>query len=148
MAETKTNETEEQRLPETWAELKREPWFKDVPQLAKPSKLTVGQSAAFAVTQQRLVERDRKLRDMGMFKPADKREDTWDEAEATVLIAEIIEYSNVFYRSIAKKPDEWDTWTEGRDFMNLYAVFTQLTMFYTNALGKSSDSKTPSTSAE
>lgn len=146
MAEEKTADTG--RLPETWAELKREPWFRDVPQLAKPSKLTVSQSASFAVTQQRIVERDGKLRDMGLFKPADQRGDAWDEGEATVIVAELIEYANMFYRSIAKKPDEWDAWTEGRDLMNLYAVFTQLTVFYMNALGKSSDSKTPSTSAE
>ncbi|WP_140489724.1 hypothetical protein [Bifidobacterium sp. UTBIF-68] len=141
-------ETTESKTPQTWAELARQEWFTGIPQLVEPKDMTVAQSAAFEVTRQRVAERSTKLERIGFFKKPGERGDEWDEGEATLLLAEIVEYSDLYFRTLAPSEDTWDEWVKGRTLFNLYVTFSQLLFFYADALGKSSDSKTPSASAE
>ena len=67
MAENTKNTTDNAKMPETWDELKEQPLFAGLPDMAKPQELNVAQSAEFSVTWQRISERNGKLGDMGLF---------------------------------------------------------------------------------
>ena len=142
MAENKN----EARIPETWDELKANPMFEDIPDMVEPQELTVSQSAVFSVTDTRIDQRRIKLVNLGVFDQTSDRE--YDPEEASILLAEIVEYADGYFRQLAKKPKEWDTWLKGRDLFTLFLIFLNLTVFYRQALGKSDASKTRSTRAE
>lgn len=63
MAENTKNTTDNAKMPETWDELKEQPLFAGLPDMAKPQELNVAQSAEFSVTWQRISERNGKLGD-------------------------------------------------------------------------------------
>ena len=100
MAENTKNTTDNAKMPETWDELKEQPLFAGLPDMAKPQELNVAQSAEFSVTWQRISERNGKLGDMGLFgddeadKP--KKKPKYDESEAVILMAEIVQYADMF----------------------------------------------------
>lgn len=152
MAENTKNTTDNAKMPETWDELKEQPLFAGLPDMAKPQELNVAQSAEFSVTWQRISERNGKLGDMGFFdddkadKP--KKKPQYDESEAVILMAEIVQYADMFYREIAADEKQWDEFTRGRTLENLYVLLVSLTTFYSVALGKSSASKTRLENAE
>lgn len=152
MAENTKNTTDNAKMPETWDELKEQPLFAGLPDMAKPQELNAAQSAEFSVTWQRISERNGKLGDMGLFgddeadKP--KKKPKYDESEAVILMAEIVQYADMFYREIAADEKQWDEFTRGRTLENLYVLLVSLTTFYSVALGKSSASKTRLENAE
>lgn len=155
MAENiETTETTENKTPETWDELKSLPLFEELPDMVKPQELNVAQSAEFRVTWQRVNERQTKLFDTGVFddetadKGKKKTKEKRDEDEAVVLMAEIAQYADMFYRDIAVDEKQWVEFTKGRTLEDLFVLLVSLTSFYALALGKSSGSKTRLTKAE
>lgn len=155
MAENiETTETTENKTPETWDELKSLPLFEELPDMVKPQELNVAQSAEFRVTWQRVNERQTKLFDTGVFddetadKGKKKTKEKRDEDEAVVLMAEIAQYADMFYRDIAVDEKQWEEFTKGRTLEDLFVLLVSLTSFYALALGKSSGSKTRLTKAE
>lgn len=155
MAENiETTETTENKTPETWDELKSLPLFEELPDMVKPQELNVAQSAEFRVTWQRVSERQTKLFDTGVFddetadKGKKKIKEKRDEDEAVVLMAEIAQYADMFYRDIAVDEKQWVEFTKGRTLEDLFVLLVSLTSFYALALGKSSGSKTRLTKAE
>jgi hypothetical protein len=155
MAENiETTETTENKTPETWDELKSLPLFEELPDMVKPQELNVAQSAEFRVTWQRVSERQTKLFDTGVFddetadKGKKKTKEKRDEDEAVVLMAEIAQYADMFYRDIAVDEKQWVEFTKGRTLEDLFVLLVSLTSFYALALGKSSGSKTRLTKAE
>lgn len=155
MAENiETTETTENKTPETWDELKSLPLFEELPDMVKPQELNVAQSAEFRVTWQRVSERQTRLFDTGVFddetadKGKKKTKEKRDEDEAVVLMAEIAQYSDMFYRDIAVDEKQWEEFTKGRTLEDLFVLLVSLTSFYALALGKSSGSKTRLTKAE
>lgn len=155
MAENiETTETTENKTPETWDELKSLPLFEELPDMVKPQELNVAQSAEFRVTWQRVSERQTRLFDTGVFddetadKGKKKTKEKRDEDEAVVLMAEIAQYADMFYRDIAVDEKQWEEFTKGRTLEDLYVLLVSLTSFYALALGKSSGSKTRLTKAE
>ena len=149
-----TTETTENKTPETWDELKSLPLFEELPDMVKPQELNVAQSAEFRVTWQRVSERQTKLFDTGVFddetadKGKKKTKEKRDEDEAVVLMAEIAQYADMFYRDIAVDEKQWVEFTKGRTLEDLFVLLVSLTSFYALALGKSSGSKTRLTKAE
>lgn len=147
-------ETTENKTPETWDELKSLPLFEELPDMVKPQELNVAQSAEFRVTWQRVSERQTRLFDTGVFddetadKGKKKTKEKRDEDEAVVLMAEIAQYADMFYRDIAVDEKQWVEFTKGRTLENLFVLLVSLTSFYALALGKSSGSKTRLTKAE
>lgn len=147
-------ETTENKTPETWDELKSLPLFEELPDMVKPQELNVAQSAEFRVTWQRVSERQTKLFDTGVFddetadKGKKKTKEKRDEDEAVVLMAEIAQYADMFYRDIAVDEKQWEEFTKGRTLEDLFVLLVSLTSFYALALGKSSGSKTRLTKAE
>lgn len=147
-------ETTENKTPETWDELKSLPLFEELPDMVKPQELNVAQSAEFRVTWQRVNERQTKLFDTGVFddeaadKGKKKTKEKRDEDEAVVLMAEIAQYADMFYRDIAVDEKQWVEFTKGRTLEDLFVLLVSLTSFYALALGKSSGSKTRLTKAE
>ncbi|MCG4503211.1 hypothetical protein [Bifidobacterium longum] len=147
-------ETTENKTPETWDELKSLPLFEELPDMVKPQELNVAQSAEFRVTWQRVSERQTRLFDMGVFddeaadKGKKKTKEKRDEDEAVVLMAEIAQYADMFYRDIAVDEKQWEEFTKGRTLEDLFVLLVSLTSFYALALGKSSGSKTRLTKAE
>ena len=155
MAENiETTETTENKTPETWDELKSLPLFEELPDMVKPQELNVAQSAEFRVTWQRVSERQTKLFDTGVFddetadKGKKKTKEKRDEDEAVVLMAEIAQYADMFYRDIAVDEKQWVEFTKGRTLEDLFVLLVSLTSFYALALGKTSGSKTRLTKAE
>lgn len=155
MAENiETTETIENKTPETWDELKSLPLFEELPDMVKPQELNVAQSAEFRVTWQRVSERQTRLFDTGVFddeaadKGKKKTKEKRDEDEAVVLMAEIAQYADMFYRDIAVDEKQWEEFTKGRTLEDLFVLLVSLTSFYALALGKSSGSKTRLTKAE
>ncbi|KAB7221501.1 hypothetical protein GBC23_01365 [Bifidobacterium longum] len=155
MAENiETTETTENKTPETWDELKSLPLFEELPDMVKPQELNVAQSAEFRVTWQRVSERQTRLFDTGVFddetadKGKKKTKEKRDEDEAVVLMAEIAQYADMFYRDIAVDEKQWEEFTKGRTLEDLFVLLVSLTSFYALALGKSSGSKTRLTKAE
>jgi len=155
MAENiETTETTENKTPETWDELKSLPLFEELPDMVKPQELNVAQSAEFRVTWQRVNERQTRLFDTGVFddetadKGKKKTKEKRDEDEAVVLMAEIAQYADMFYRDIAVDEKQWEDFTKGRTLEDLFVLLVSLTSFYALALGKSSGSKTRLTKAE
>ena len=155
MAENiETTETTENKTPETWDELKSLPLFEELPDMVKPQELNVAQAAEFRVTWQRVSERQTKLFDTGVFddetadKGKKKTKEKRDEDEAVVLMAEIAQYADMFYRDIAVDEKQWVEFTKGRTLEDLFVLLVSLTSFYALALGKSSGSKTRLTKAE
>ena len=155
MAENiETTETTENQTPETWDELKSLPLFEELPDMVKPQELNVAQSAEFRVTWQRVNERQTKLFVTGVFddvtadKGKKKTKEKRDEDEAVVLMAEIAQYADMFYRDIAVDEKQWVEFTKGRTLEDLFVLLVSLTSFYALALGKSSGSKTRLTKAE
>lgn len=155
MAENiETTETTENKTPETWDELKSLPLFEELPDMVKPQELNVAQSAEFRVTWQRVSERQTRLFDTGVFddetadKGKKKTKEKRDEDEAIVLMAEIAQYADMFYRDIAVDEKQWEEFTKGRTLEDLFVLLVSLTSFYALALGKSSGSKTRLTKAE
>ena len=155
MAENiETTETTENKTPETWDELKSLPLFEELPDMVKPQELNVAQSAEFRVTWQRVSERQTRLFDTGVFddetadKGKKKTKEKRDEDEAVVLMAEIAQYADMFYRDIAMDEKQWEEFTKGRTLEDLFVLLVSLTSFYALALGKSSGSKTRLTKAE
>ena len=155
MAENiETTETTENKTPETWDELKSLPLFEELPDMVKPQELNVAQSAEFRVTWQRVSERQTRLFDTGVFddeaadKGKKKTKEKRDEDEAVVLMAEIAQYADMFYRDIAVDEKQWVEFTKGRTLEDLFVLLVSLTSFYALALGKSSGSKTRLTKAE
>lgn len=155
MAENiETTETTENKTPETWDELKSLPLFEELPDMVKPQELNVAQSAEFRVTWQRVSERQTRLFDTGVFddetadKGKKKTKEKRDEDEAVVLMAEIAQYADMFYRDIAVDEKQWEEFTKGRTLEDLFVLLASLTSFYALALGKSSGSKTRLTKAE
>ena len=155
MAENiETTETTENKTPETWDELKSLPLFEELPDMVKPQELNVAQSAEFRVTWQRVSERQTNLFDTGVFddetadKGKKKTKEKRDEDEAVVLMAEIAQYADMFYRDIAVDEKQWVEFTKGRTLEDLFVLLVSLTSFYALALGKSSGSKTRLTKAE
>lgn len=155
MAENiETTETTENKTPETWDELKSLPLFEELPDMVKPQELNVAQSAEFRVTWQRVSERQTKLFDTGVFddetadKGKKKTKEKRDEDEAVVLMAEIAQYADMFYRDIAVDEKQWVEFTKGRTLEDLFVLLVSLTSFYALALGKSSGSKTRLTKAD
>ena len=155
MAENiETTETTENKTPETWDELKSLPLFEELPDMVKPQELNVAQSAEFRVTWQRVSERQTRLFDTGVFddetadKGKKKTKEKRDEDEAVVLMAEIAQYADMFYRDIAVDEKQWVEFTNGRTLEDLFVLLVSLTSFYALALGKSSGSKTRLTKAE
>lgn len=155
MAENiETTETTENKTPETWDELKSLPLFEELPDMVKPQELNVAQSAEFRVTWQRVSERQTKLFDTGVFddetadKGKKKTKEKRDEDEAVVLMAEIAQYADMFYRDIAVDEKQWVEFTKGRTLEDLFVLLVSLISFYALALGKSSGSKTRLTKAE
>ena len=142
------------KTPETWDELKSLPLFEELPDMVKPQELNVAQSAEFRVTWQRVSERQTKLFDTGVFddetadKGKKKTKEKRDEDEAVVLMAEIAQYADMFYRDIAVDEKQWVEFTKGRTLEDLFVLLVSLTSFYALALGKSSGSKTRLTKAE
>ena len=122
--------------------------------MVKPQELNVAQSAEFRVTWQRVSERQTKLFDTGVFddetadKGKKKTKEKRDEDEAVVLMAEIAQYADMFYRDIAVDEKQWVEFTKGRTLEDLFVLLVSLTSFYALALGKSSGSKTRLTKAE
>lgn len=149
-----TTETTENKTPETWDELKSLPLFEELPDMVKPQELNVAQSAEFRVTWQRVSERQTRLFDTGVFddetadKGKKKTKEKRDEDEAVVLMAEIAQYADMFYRDIAVNEKQWEEFTKGRTLEDLFVLLVSLTSFYALALGKSSGSKTRLTKAE
>jgi hypothetical protein len=147
-------ETTENKTPETWDELKSLPLFEELPDMVKPQELNVAQSAEFRVTWQRVSERQTRLFDTGVFddeaadKGKKKTKEKRDEDEAVVLMAEIAQYADMFYRDIAVDEKQWVEFTKGRTLEDLFVLLVSLTSFYALALGKSSGSKTRLTKAE
>lgn len=147
-------ETTENKTPETWDELKSLPLFEELPDMVKPQELNVAQSAEFRVTWQRVSERQTKLFDTGVFddetadKGKKKTKEKRDEDEAVVLMAEIAQYADMFYRDIAVDEKQWVEFTKGRTLEDLFVLLVSLTSFYALALGKTSGSKTRLTKAE
>lgn len=147
-------ETTENKTPETWDELKSLPLFEELPDMVKPQELNVAQSAEFRVTWQRVSERQTRLFDTGVFddetadKGKKKIKEKRDEDEAVVLMAEIAQYADMFYRDIAVDEKQWEEFTKGRTLEDLFVLLVSLTSFYALALGKSSGSKTRLTKAE
>ena len=147
-------ETTENKTPETWDELKSLPLFEELPDTVKPQELNVAQSAEFRVTWQRVSERQTRLFDTGVFddetadKGKKKTKEKRDEDEAVVLMAEIAQYADMFYRDIAVDEKQWEEFTKGRTLEDLFVPLVSLTSFYALALGKSSGSKTRLTKAE
>ena len=147
-------ETTENKTPETWDELKSLPLFEELPDMVKPQELNVAQSAEFRVTWQRVSERQTKLFDTGVFddetadKGKKKTKEKRDEDEAVVLMAEIAQYADMFYRDIAVDEKQWVEFTKGRTLEDLFVLLVSLTSFYALALGKSRGSKTRLTKAE
>ena len=147
-------ETTENKTPETWDELKSLPLFEELPDMVKPQELNVAQSAEFRVTWQRVSERQTRLFDTGVFddetadKGKKKTKEKRDEDEAVVLMAEIAQYADMFYRDIAVDEKQWEEFTKGRTLEDLSVLLVSLTSFYALALGKSSGSKTRLTKAE
>ena len=147
-------ETTENKTPETWDELKSLPLFEELPDMVKPQELNVAQSAEFRVTWQRVSERQTRLFDTGVFddetadKGKKKTKEKRDEDEAVVLMAEIAQYADMFYRDIAVDEKQWEEFTKGRTLEDLFVLLVSLTSFYALALGKSSGSKTRLTKAE
>lgn len=147
-------ETTENKTPETWDELKSLPLFEELPDMVKPQELNVAQSAEFRVTWQRVSERQTRLFDTGVFddetadKGKKKTKEKRDEDEAVVLMAEIAQYADMFYRDIAVDEKQWVEFTKGRTLEDLFVLLMSLTSFYALALGKSSGSKTRLTKAE
>lgn len=155
MAENiETTETTENKTPETWDELKSLPLFEELPDMVKPQELNVAQSTEFRVTWQRVSERQTRLFDTGVFddetadKGKKKTKEKRDEDEAVVLMAEIAQYADMFYRDIAVDEKQWEEFTKGRTLEDLFVLLVSLTSFYALALGKSSGSKTRLTKAE
>ena len=155
MAENiETTETTENKTHETSDELKSLPLFEELPDMVKPQELNVAQSAEFRVTWQRVSERQTKLFDTGVFddetadKGKKKTKEKRDEDEAVVLMAEIAQYADMFYRDIAVDEKQWVEFTKGRTLEDLFVLLVSLTSFYALALGKSSGSKTRLTKAE
>ena len=155
MAENiETTETTENKTQETWDELKSLPLFEELPDMVKPQELNVAQSAEFRVTWQRVSERQTRLFDTGVFddetadKGKKKTKEKRDEDEAVVLMAEIAQYADMFYRDIAVDEKQWEEFTKGRTMEDLFVLLVSLTSFYALALGKSSGSKTRLTKAE
>lgn len=155
MAENiETTETTENKTPETWDELKSLPLFEELPDMVKPQELNVAQSAEFRVTWQRVNERQTRLFNTGIFddetadKGKKKTKEKRDEDEAVVLMAEIAQYADMFYRDIAVDEKQWEEFTKGRTLEDLFVLLVSLTSFYALALGKSSGSKTRLTKAE
>lgn len=147
-------ETTENKTPETWDELKSLPLFEELPDMVKPQELNVAQSAEFRVTWQRVSERQTRLFDTGVFddetadKGKKKTKEKRDEDEAVVLMAEIAQYADMFYRDIAVDEKQWEEFAKGRTLEDLFVLLVSLTSFYALALGKSSGSKTRLTKAE
>lgn len=147
-------ETTENKTPETWDELKSLPLFEELPDMVKPQELNVAQSAEFRVTWQRVSERQTRLFGTGVFddetadKGKKKTKEKRDEDEAVVLMAEIAQYADMFYRDIAVDEKQWEEFTKGRTLEDLFVLLVSLTSFYALALGKSSGSKTRLTKAE
>jgi len=147
-------ETTENKTLETWDELKSLPLFEELPDMVKPQELNVAQSAEFRVTWQRVNERQTRLFDTGVFddetadKGKKKTKEKRDEDEAVVLMAEIAQYADMFYRDIAVDEKQWEEFTKGRTLEDLFVLLVSLTSFYALALGKSSGSKTRLTKAE
>lgn len=147
-------ETTENKTPETWDELKSLPLFEELPDMVKPQELNVAQSAEFRVTWQHVSERQTRLFDTGVFddetadKGKKKTKEKRDEDEAVVLMAEIAQYADMFYRDIAVDEKQWVEFTKGRTLEDLFVLLVSLTSFYALALGKSSGSKTRLTKAE
>ena len=106
------------------------------------------------MTWQRVSERQTRLFDTGVFddetadKGKKKTKEKRDEDEAVVLMAEIAQYADMFYRDIAVDEKQWEEFTKGRTLEDLFVLLVSLTSFYALALGKSSGSKTRLTKAE
>lgn len=132
--------TETTRFPQTWEELEKQPLFTDLPDLTKPYELNVAQSALFEVTRTRINERLQQIsRLLDGKKP--------DETKTLTLVAELVQYSDLFYRELAKDKQAWERWTQGRTLDGLSEIFITLTRYYAEQLGKSNNSKTNATSA-
>lgn len=129
------------QFPQTWEELQKQPIFTGLPDLTKPYELTVAQSALFEVTRTRINER---LQQVSRLLEGKKP----DETKTLTLVAEIVEYSDLFYRELAKDKKAWETWTQGRTLDGLSEIFITLTRYYAEQLGKSNNSKTNPTGAD
>lgn len=133
--------TEASKFPQTWEEVQRKPLFTGIPDLVKPYELTVAQSALFEVTRTRINERLQQIsRLLDGKKP--------DEMKTLTLVAELVQYSDLFYRELAADKQSWEEWTRGRTLDGLSEIFITLTRFYAEQLGKSNNSKMNTTSAE
>lgn len=144
---TVAEEPQAPAFPETWDELRADPLYETLPDLVPANEFTPSQSALFAVTDARLTERLEKLSKTGVFDADESRREKADAVQATLLLAEYVEYASGFYRELAKEKDAWDEWVKGRSVFDSYRVLLGLHRFYTDQLGKSSASKTRSANA-
>lgn len=127
--------TETTNIPQSWDELTKQAGMAGIPGLKKPESLTPSESALFEVTRSRVAERLDKLRESGAF------DGKADPVETSITLAELVEYADMFYRTLAADEESWDAWTAGRTVYDLTNVYTTLTGYYAQALGKSSESR-------
>lgn len=129
-------ESDDFRIPETWAELcENEPLFSLLPPLAPAERLSFKQAAQL-----------RKLSSMAGFTlnadingPEAK---SLDDIE--VKIDERMEFVGTaldWVKSLTVKPDKVDEWATGIGLDELFWLIEAILMFYTDQLGKSLASK-------
>lgn len=129
-------------IPQSWDELKQAEGFDGIPDLKPATDFTASDSARFTVAATGLQKRIDSLRKLGAN---GKRQ--YDVEEASILMAEGIEYANRFVKSVAVSETAWDEWTKGRTATDLLNLLVTLLSFYADELGKSSESKTHSGTA-
>lgn len=141
-----TETTTTSSLPETWDELTALPEMEGLPELVKPQKLNVQQSATLALLDQRVSKRLATLNELGVF-DKDKPLKPKDEDKALLTMNETVIYIEAYFSDLAASKDAWNEWVAGRTLGSNFNILTSLYAFYNLQLGKSNASKTRSMNA-
>ncbi len=134
---------EEVHFPQTWEEVVNEvPLTGDFPKMKDASAFTFGEACRFNVIRVEL---------MGTYVKQESGKSSSGVDVVTNAVQSVMERNTAlehaleFYKSIADDPDGFDSVLTGVNPDVLYLSLIEVTWFYANALGKSTESKASST---
>lgn len=141
------NDVEDRVFPNDWEGLEQfDEVMNGLPDMVQAEQFTPSQTALFTVIDTRLGERLERMRDGGMFGGKAKR--NADNDTVSLALAEYVEISDSFYKTLAVDADAYAKWVQGRSIIDLFGMFSLLQRFYNERLGKSSASKKQSQTVE
>lgn len=135
-------DTIDRTVPETWDELVGEyPALASMPRVKPAYEYSPTETALFTIMYQHVVDGLAELRKLGFF---DGKVRAKNNERVLVSMAEIVEYADRFYRSVAEDAEKYDAWMKGRELYDLFLMLVVIVQFHWRELGKSSRSKTAS----